>query len=182
MARDTANAAAANSKSAQGLSNTYGAQASANGSILTPTLNKMATSPTGFGQPAIDKMNTAALQTIGGAESGAVGQGNLMAARTNNAGAFAPVAASAAHDATTQLSDAALGVQNRDAMLKEQQRQEGIQGLEGQYNTNVGASENALGLSNSALGAQTAADQQTLGSWLSPLQTISSPFKISKEI
>lgn len=159
MARDTAAAAGQNSKTAQGLSSTYAGNAAANGSILTPTLNQLATNPTGFGKQTVNNMNTAALQTAGGAAAGTVGQGNLQAARTNNAGAFAPVAAQAGHDATTALSDAALGVQNRDALLKQQQQQEGLQGLEGQYQTNVGAGENALGLSNNSLQVQNQARQ-----------------------
>lgn len=171
MARDTASAAGANSKTAQGLSTTYGSQAAANSSVLTPTLNQMATNPQGFSPQTVNNMTTAAMQSAGGAAAGTVGQGNLQAARTNNAGGFAPVAAQAGHDATAQLSDAALGIQNNDAMLKQQQQQEGINGLAGQYATNVGAGENALGLSTNALNAQTAAQNQTMSSWLSPVQT-----------
>lgn len=159
MARDTQAAAGANAKTGQGLATTYGSAATGNSNILTPTLNQMATAPTGFGQQTVNNMNTAALQSAGGAAAGTVGQGNLQAARTNNAGGFAPAAAQAGHDATAQLSDAALGVQNKDALLKQQQQQEGIQGLEGQYQTNVGAGENALGLSNQSLNTQTQAGQ-----------------------
>lgn len=162
MARDTAAAAGANSKTGQGLSSTYAGQAAGNANILTPTLNQMATNPQGFGQQTINNMNTAALQSAGGANAGTVGQGNLQAARTNNAGAFAPVAAQAGHDATAQLSDAALGVQNRNALLQQQQRSQGISGLENLYGTNVGAGENALGLSTNALNAQTNAQNQTM--------------------
>lgn len=162
MARDTAAAAGQNSQTGQGLANTYGQSAAANSSILTPTLNQLATNPTGFGQQTINNMNTAAMQSAGGAAAGTVGQGNLQAARTNNAGSFAPAAAQAGHDATAQLSDAALGVQNQNAMLKQQQQQEGLQGLSGLYNTNVGAGENALGLSTNALNAQTNAQNQTM--------------------
>lgn len=182
MGRDTSNAAMNNSKSAQGLSKTYSANAGANSNVLTPTLNRMATSPTGFGAPTINNMNTAALQSAGGAEAGIVGGGNQRAAATNNAGAFAPAAAQAGHDATAQLSDAALGVQNRDALLKQQQQEEGINGLQGLYNTNVGAGENALGLSNSALNTKNAADEQTLSGWLSPFQAVTSPLRITKSI
>lgn len=182
MGRDTSNAAGANSTTAQGLSKTYAGNAAATSNILTPTLNKMATAPTGFGTQTVNNMNTAALQSAGGAEAGIVGGGNQRAAATNNAGGFAPAAAQAGHDATAQLSDAALGVQNRDAMLKQQQQQEGINGLEGQYQTNVGAGENALGLSNSSLNAQTNAQNQTLGGWLSPLQAITSPLRLTKAV
>lgn len=172
MGRDTSDAAMKNSNNAQTLSKTYSGAASANSNILTPTLNRMATAPQGFGQQTINNMDTAALQSAGGAEAGIVGGGNQRAAATNNAGGFAPAAAQAGHDATAQLSDAALNVQNKDAMLKESQRQQGIQGLEGMYNTNVGAGENALGLSNSALSVKNAADEQTFNQWYKPFATI----------
>lgn len=182
MARDTAAAAGNNAKVGQALNSSYNNQANNNSSILTPTLTQLATNPTGFGQQTINNMNTAALQSAGGAAAGTVGAANLAAARTNNAGAYAPAASQAGHDATASLSDAALGVQNRDAILKQQQQQEGLAGLEGMYQTNVGAGENALGLSNQSLGAQTAAQNQTLSGWLSPVQTALSPFRVSKEV
>lgn len=159
MARDTQAAAGANSKTAQGLSTTYGSNAAANSSVLTPTLNQMATNPQGFSPQTVNNMTTAAMQSAGGAAAGTVGQGNLQAARTNNAGGFAPVAAQAGHDATAQLSDAALGIQNKDAMLKQQQQEEGLSGLQNEYATNVGAGENALGLSNQSLNTQLQAGQ-----------------------
>lgn len=163
MARDTAAAAGQNAKTGQALSSSYTNQANANSNVLTPTLNQMATNPTGFGKSTINNMNTAALQSAGGAAAGTIGAANLAAARTNNAGAYAPAAAQAGHDATAALSDAALGVQNKDALLKAQQQQEGISGLENMYNTNVGAGENALGLSNSSLQTQ---NQSNQNGWL----------------
>lgn len=172
MGRDTSNAAMANSNSAQGLSKSYASQANNNSSILTPTLNRMATNPQGFNPQTMANMNTAAMQSIGGAAAGTVGQGNLQAARTNNAGAFQPAAAQAAHDATAQLSDAALGVQNRNAMLQEQQRSQGVQGLENMYGTNTNAAENSLGLSNSALQTKNQADANTFNQWFQPMAAV----------
>jgi hypothetical protein len=159
MARDTSGAAGNNAKTGQALASTYGDRASSGYNVLTPTLNKMATSPQGFDPQTMANMTTAAKQSIGGATAGIVGQGMQRAAATNNAGSFGPAATQIAHDATAQLSDAALGIQNRDAMLKEQHREQGIQGLEGLYGENVGAGENALGLSTGALNAQTNARQ-----------------------
>lgn len=163
MARDTSAAAATNSKTGQALQSSYNNQANANSNVLTPTLNQMATNPTGFGQQTVNNMNTAALQSAGGAAAGTVGAANLAAARTNNAGAYAPAAAQAGHDATAALSDAALGVQNKDALLRAQQQQQGIAGLENMYQTNVGAGENALGLSNNSLQTQ---NQSNQNGWL----------------
>lgn len=150
--------ALANSGTATNLGTTYGSRATANSNILTPTLNRMATNPQGYTQSTLNGFNTATTQGIGGATAGAVGGANQMAARTNNAGGSAPILAQVAHDATGQLSDAALGIQNQNAQLKQQQQAEGLQGLEGMYNTNVGAGENALNLSNSALNTANTAD------------------------
>lgn len=161
----------ANSGTANGLSTTYNNQAQQNSNVLTPTLNQLVTNPQGYTQQQQNNFNTAATQSVGGAEAGAVGGGNQMAARTNNAGAFAPAAIQSGHDATTQLSDAALGVQNQNAQLKQQQQAEGLQGLQGMYNTNVGAGENALGLSNSALNTAITGDQAAFGRNMALWQT-----------
>jgi hypothetical protein len=172
MGRDTAAQAGKNSQTAQGYSSNYGDRAASGYNILTPTLNRMATSPQGFGTQTKANMLTAAKQSLGGSNAAIVGGSDLAAARTNNAGAYAPMATQAAHDATAALSDASLGIQNRDALLKQQQQQEGLSGLEGLYNTNTSAGENALGLSNNALSIRNEAENQTLGNWLGPLQAI----------
>lgn len=169
MGRDTSNAAAANSSSAQNLSRQYGGNANSVFANLMPTVTRMAMNPQGFGARTKANMNTAALQSLGGAQAGTVGLANLEAARTNNAGAFAPAVAQAGRDAMAQFSDAALGIQNRDALLKEQQRAQGLSGLEDLYHTNVGAGENALGLSNNALAVKNAADELTFNQWFKPL-------------
>jgi hypothetical protein len=150
--------ALANSGTATNLATTYGSRATANSNVLTPTLNRMATSPQGYDQSQLNGFNTAATQSIGGATAGAVGGANQTVARTNNAGGEAPALAAAAHDGTAALSDAALGVQNQNAQLKQQQQAEGLSGLESMYNTNTGADENALNLSNSALNTANTAD------------------------
>lgn len=159
MARDTSAAAGKNAQTGQNLSSTYTGTAAGTRSILTPTLNRMATAPQGFSPTTINNMNTAALQTLGGAEAGTVGGGIQRAAATNNAGGYAPAAADASRAAMQGLSDAALGVQNKNAMLQEQQRAQGLSGLENLYGEDVGAGENALGLSNQSLNTQTNARQ-----------------------
>jgi hypothetical protein len=58
-------------------------------------------------------------------------------------------------------------------MLQEQQRSEGLQGLQSLYSENTGASQNALGLSNGALQTKNAADQQTFDQWFKPFAVIS---------
>lgn len=172
MGRDTSDAAMKNSNTAQGMSTNYGSRASANYNVLTPTLNRMATAPQGFTPQTMANMNTQAEQTAGGGNGATVGGALQTAARTNNAGAFDPAIAQAGRDASSQLSDAALGVQNRNAMLQEQQRSQGLSGLGEMYGENTGASQNALGLSTSALAAKNAADEQTFNQWFKPFQAI----------
>ena len=172
MGRDTSNSAMQNSNTAQGMSGTYANRATANSNILTPTLNQMATNPQGFSPQTMANMNTAAMQTAGGGNGSTVGGAMQTAARTNNAGAYDPAIAQAGHDASSQLSQAALGIQNQNAMLQEQQRSEGLSGLENLYGENTGASQNALGLSNSALQTANEANQQTMNQWFAPFQAI----------
>lgn len=159
MARDTANAAKDNSRTAQTLSSSLTGRAGDMYSVLAPTLTRMATNPQGFSQGDINNMNTAALQSTAGAAAGQTGAALQRSAATNNAGASTGLVSAANQDATRALSDAALGVQNRNALLKEQQRQEGLSGLEGLYGENIGGGENALGLSNNALQVRNQANQ-----------------------
>lgn len=159
MARDTQAAAGQNAKTGQNLSSSYTNNASGVSGILTPTLSRMATNPQGFSQSTLNNMNTAALQSVGGANAGTVGGALQRAAATNNAGGAGAATAQSGADATRALSDAALGVQNKNALLQEQQREQGLQGLQNLYGTDVSAGENALGLSNSALNAKTSAGQ-----------------------
>lgn len=170
-----------NSTTGQDLSKQYGAQAASTGSILTPTLQQMATNPQGFGQQQMNNFNTAALQSAGGSAAGQMGAGQVAAARTNNAGGYQGNMVAAGHDATSALSDAALGVQNQNAQLEQQQRAEGLQGLQNMYGTQVGAGENALGLSNSALNAASNAQNQTEDAWLNPLKAFLPTTSVSKQ-
>ena len=173
MGRDTSDAAMKNSNTAQGLSGTYANRATGAYNVLTPTLNRMATNPQGFSPQTRADMLTSAMQTAGGGNAATVGGAMQTAARTNNAGAFDPVMAQAGRDASTELSDAALGIQNRNAMLQEQQRAQGLSGLENLYGENTGAAGNALGISNNALQVKNAADANTMDQWFAPFKTIS---------
>lgn len=114
-------------------------------STLAPTLESEAAHPAGYSPTDLATMNTAAQQSAGGAESAATGQGALAAARTKNAGAFAPAISEGVRNAGRNLSNAAVGIQSQNANLKQKQMQEGIGGLEGLYGTNVGATNAASG-------------------------------------
>lgn len=112
---------------------------------LAPMLTSQAAHPTGFSPQDQASMETAALDTAAGSQSGAVGQGNLEAARTRNAGGFGQAISDASRGAGETLSRGVLGVRNANAGLKQQQHDKALSGLEGLYGTNVGASNQALG-------------------------------------
>lgn len=129
----------------------YGGLAGNTWSTLFPTLRQNLTNPQGFGKD-LNAINTANQQSIGGSVAGAVGQGNLQAARTGNAGGFAPALDEAARSGARQMSQNALGVQEQNAYLKNQQQQQAINALGNLYGENTNATLRALGLGNEALG------------------------------
>jgi hypothetical protein len=158
--------ALANSGTANGLGSSYDNGAALTGSVLSPTLQQMATNPTGYSPAEVADMNTAAMQSYGGAQAGTVGQANLQAARMNNAGGYQAALDDASRADAAGLSAAALGVQNQNANVKLAQQQEGLNGLQSLYGTQAGAGENALGLSDQALGLANTASNSTLNRYL----------------
>jgi hypothetical protein len=68
-----------------------------------------------------------------------------------------------------QQSQNNLGIQNQSAQLANQHQQDAAGALTGLYGTNTSAALNALGLGTSAIGAQTAADNQTMQEWQGPV-------------
>jgi len=137
-------------KDALGISGTASGQAGTAYGTLNPIYTQEATSPTGYTPQEKTNLLTSGQQSTGGSIAGAVGQGDLVAARTNNAGGYAPALDQAAREGMAQNSTNALSVENADAALKEKQRQEGIAGLNDIYNTGTGASIKALDVANSA--------------------------------
>lgn len=136
---------------------------------IAPTLQAEAAHPAGYSPTQLSAMNTAAMQSAGGSQSGTVGQGALLAARTRNAGAAQNAVGAGSRAAGANLSNAAVGTQVKDANLAQQHQQAGIAGETGLYNTDLGASENALGISNSALSG---ADQSSANNpWMKLLTT-----------
>lgn len=126
---------------------------------LFGTYQNEASNPVGFTQPDIARMNTAAQQSAGGSLGAVVGKGNQYAAANRNLGSFAPAMDEASRSASRDLSNSALDIQNKNALLKETQRQQGIsgmQGLENQENQDILAS---LGLQNQSTDALTNAEK-----------------------
>lgn len=124
---------------------------------LMPLLTNEAKNPQGFDPKDLAGMNTASQQSVGGSTAGAVGEGDLIGARTRNAGSFAPALDESVRSGQRQLSTNALDTQGKNAMLRESNRQAGIAGLGGLYGTNTDAALKALGIGTGAVQAGTEA-------------------------
>ena len=140
-----------NSGTANGLQSLYGANAAGVNQTLTPALTAEATNPQGYSPTQMAAQTTAAEQTAGGSNAGATGGALLRAARTRNVGAAPAAIDSSNQHASENLSQTNAGIQTKNADLQQRQRQQGISGLESLYGTDVGAQENALGQSDTAL-------------------------------
>lgn len=137
---------------------------------LTPTYEQEITNPQGYGAPDLASMNTEAQQSAGGAVGAAVGQAGRMAAANRNSGSFAPTLDESSRDAGRTLSSNALDIQGKNANLKQSQRQAGVsglQGLEGQQNSDVLGS---IGLQNTA--ADSLSKAAGSKGWLQTLQSM----------
>jgi hypothetical protein len=140
-----------NSATAQGWANNLMSNANQIYGSLAPTLENEAINPQGMSPTDLAATKTSNMQTAGGTQAGATGAGRLYAMRTKNAGAAGNAIAESARVAGQQLGQENLATDLANAKLKRSQQQSGISGLEGLNQTELGASENALGLSNTAL-------------------------------
>lgn len=107
---------------------------------LTPLYTRMAA---GQATPGSIAENTSAQQSVGGGQSAALGGLEQQAARSRNAGGFAPAADEAARQAGRTLSQDASGITAQNV-------NRGIAGLQGLYGTNSSQALNALDLYNNA--------------------------------
>ena len=165
------------------LSGTTAARGNRTFQTLFPTLQQNLTNPQGFGKD-LGAINTANQQSIGGSVAGAVGQGNLQAARTGNAGGFAPALDESVRSGQRQLSQASTGVAEANSLLKNEQQQGAIKALGSLYGENMDDTLKALGLSNQGLYLSNQALDQAgnvrspwsnvlpnlVTSWLSPMK------------
>jgi hypothetical protein len=149
----------ANSGTANALSNQLTGSAANIYGGLEPELSTEAAHPMGMTPQAKAAANTAAQQSAGGSQAATVGQGGLYAARTRNAGAAQSAIGAGSRSAGANLSKAAVGTELANADLQNKQQQAGLSGLGSLYGTDIGEGENALGLSNQALGIVNQAGQ-----------------------
>ena len=162
----------ANSGTANGLENQYSSQALGIGSSLAPALTAESINPQGYSPTTMGQMTTAAEQTAGGSNAGVAGEAGLRAARTRNIGSGQAATAEGGRAAGQELSQVNAGIQSNNAQLKAKQQQEGLSGLSSLYGTDVTAGNNALGLSNQALGTATNAKPTF---WQNALTDFSTP-------
>lgn len=144
MARGNATASSSANQSQGNASQYFGNAESLYGNVV-PTLESEIANPQGFTPPDEAAFETEAQQGAGGTQAAAVGQGGLRAVRTRNAGAATKAIDDAARGAGEQLSQSRLKTQLANANLKQQQQQQGIQGLENLTALETGASNTALG-------------------------------------
>jgi hypothetical protein len=128
---------------------------------VMPFLTNELTNPQGYGAQTLNQMQTAAGQATAGAGGAANEAAQLNASRTGNTAAVPGVIDNTARTAMQTQSKNALNIAQQNALLKQQQQQAGESGLAQMYGTDVSAALNALGLSTSAINAQTAADQES---------------------
>jgi hypothetical protein len=151
-----------NEGNAYNLSNQLQGNAASLYGFEVPQLEAQAAHPSGYTPTALASMNTAAQQSAGGSQAGAVGQGALLASRTKNAGTADAAIAKSNENAGGALSRAAVGTQVGNANLQERQQEHAQNALQGLYGTDLSGSENALGLSNNAINI---AGNQKPGYW-----------------
>lgn len=129
---------------AQSTGATLGSEGQGIGATLTPELTQEMLHPQGLGQEGIAAETGAALGGAGGANSGLVGEAAQRAAASRNAGGFS----AALDDAARQRSKAAAGssenIQAQNENLKQQQREQGTEGLEHMYGTDTSGMLNAM--------------------------------------
>ena len=100
--------------------------------------------------PATCLQNTASQQSLGGGTAATTGQANLTAARTRNAGGFQGAVGTANQKNQQQLSQNALGIQQAQANLQQQQQAQALTALQSLYGTNLTGSTQAGNAENTA--------------------------------
>jgi len=133
-----------------GVAKTAGSNAGNIYSTLEPQLQQEAANPQGYGESELSHMNTAVGQATGGSVAGAVGQGNLDAARTGNRGGYQTTLDESARNAQRTNADAALSIEGKNADLKQRQQQAGIAGLGALHGEESADQLKALGLEDQA--------------------------------
>jgi hypothetical protein len=167
MSKGSSTAAQTNQGIARNYSEGYQGQGGQIASTELPFLQNELTNPQGFGQQDLSQMQTQGGQATAGALGAGKEAATLNASRTGNTAAVPGVIDATTRNAMQQQSNNVLNTDMANEQLKQQQQQEGSQGLEKMYGTDVSAALQALGLSNNAIqdwtGAQSAVQNADLG-------------------
>lgn len=118
---------------------------------MEPQVAAAAAHPQGLTPQQMAAQRTAAQQSAGGGMASATGQGALLAARTRNAGAAQNAIQQAGRQTGQELGNQAVQTEMQNATLQNQNQQRAQAELGKLYNTELGGSQEALGLSNQAL-------------------------------
>ena len=121
-----------------------GSAAGINGN-LTPFLTQEMLHPEGIGQTGLGAEQAAAQGGAGGAEAGFVGQAAQRAATSRNAGGYQAALADAARSREQAAAGVSEGIVADNEKLKQQQSQEGAEGLGGLYKTDTSGMLTAMG-------------------------------------
>lgn len=121
----------------------YANAASLYGPLSTQLMSDVA-HPAGINPVDLARMDTAALQTGGGSNGSAVGQGALRSARTRNAGGADAAIASAARTGAETASGGILRNRLASSELANQQRERALSGLNSLFAENLGGGTNAV--------------------------------------
>src|SRR5580765_6654950 len=132
-------AAKKNAATAGDVATGYGSTAAGIGSSIIPGLEREAQNPQGFTPTQKNNQLVASQEAVGGSGSGIVGQANLTAARTRNAGGFARALDESQRQRGRQLSSNALGIENQDAAIGLQRQENAQKLLSGLYGTDTSA-------------------------------------------
>lgn len=134
----------------------FGAQATQIGSSLIPGLERQANNPTGLTPMQKNAALVSGAEAAGGVESGGKGAAMLQTLRTKTPGGFGAALAEAARVKGRQLSSNALGVENEDARMAQENQARAQSMLSGLYGTDTSNQLKAMGLSDEALNTQLA--------------------------
>jgi hypothetical protein len=160
-----------NSGVGQSTNKTLSGQGQQLSSFITPQLENEAINPQGYTPAQMAYMRTASEQSEGGSTAGITGQANLTAARTRNAGGFQGAIGSGSRSAQRNLSQNAVGLEQRNANLQQQQKQQALQALQSLYGVDEGTALGYLNSSNTALNDEEIASNQQAANAISAVKT-----------
>jgi len=137
-----------------------GQTATQEGGVLRNKLEQQSQNPTGYAPTDLNNMLVAQQESAGGSNASLSGEGKLASIRTRNAGGFAPALDEAARAKARTLASGALGVQNQNANLKQEQQRQALQQLQGLYGTDTSNQLREMGLQGQDLQNELAAGRQ----------------------